>query len=94
MDKTLLDAVAVANEYGLTDREVASVVEAAVQARRDAAGAPGSVTVVHPDVGEIHVHPEAVPIYERSGWTVRAEEPPDDEPKPAKASKAAAKKES
>ena len=36
MDKTLTDALALAELVGLTDRELATVVEAATQARREA----------------------------------------------------------
>src|SRR6266702_131934 len=60
MDKTLTDALALAELVGLTDRELATVVEAATQARRDAADRPDRPQLVDP---------EAVPIYERSGWS-------------------------
>jgi hypothetical protein len=102
MDKTLSDAVAVANEAGLTDRELAVVVEAATAARLAEADRPWLVPLTHPDLPDrppYLVDPEAVEVYLRSGWTVRAAEPPEDEaaedaaPKPTKAAKAAAKKE-
>lgn len=82
MDKTLTDALALANHYGLTDRELAAVVEAASQAHRDAAERPGLVPMTHqdlPDRPPSLVDPEAVGIYERSGWDVAPDEPPDDE---------------
>ena len=71
MDKTLTDALALAELVGLTDRELATVVEAATQARRDAAERPGLVPMTHPDLPDRPqlVDPEAVPIYERSGWS-------------------------
>jgi hypothetical protein len=97
MDKTLSDAILVANQAGLTDREIASVVEAATAARRDALAAPGLVPLTHPDLPDrlpYLADPEAVEVYLRSGWQRAPEEPPADEPKPAKAAKAAPKKES
>ncbi len=96
MDKALTDALALAELVGLTDRELATVVEAATQARRDAAERPRLVMLMHPDLPDRPPYladPEAVEVYLRSGWTRVAEEPPADEPKPAKAAKAAAKKE-
>jgi hypothetical protein len=95
MDKTLSDAVAVANEAGLTDRDLATLVEAATQARRDAAEQTG-VAMVHPDLPDrpIHVDPEAVELHQQAGWSVLTDEPDVEEPKPAKAAKAAPKKES
>src|SRR6266704_584243 len=81
MDKTLTDALALAELVGLTDRELATVVEAATQARRDAAERPGLVPMTHPDLPDRPqlVDPEAVPIYERSGWQAAPDAPPDDE---------------
>jgi len=102
MDKTLSDAIAVANEAGLTDRELAAVVEAATAARRDALAAPGLVPLTHPDLPgrpPYLADPDAVEVYLRSGWQRVPDEPPEDEPaddaapKPTKAAKAAAKKE-
>jgi hypothetical protein len=102
MDKTLSDAILVANQAGLTDRELASVVEAATVARRAEGERPGLVPLTHPDLPDRPPYladPEAVEVYLRSGWTVLAAEPPEDEaaedaaPKPTKAAKAAAKKE-
>src|SRR6266566_4181398 len=77
MDKTLSDAILVANNDGITDRELASVVEAATVARRDAAAQPGLVAVRHPSLPEVsfRVPPDAVEVYERSGWTVLGEDP-------------------
>src|SRR6266568_2219202 len=81
MDKTLSDAILVANNDGITDRELASVVEAATVARRDAATQPGMVAVRHPSLPEVsfRVPPDAVEVYERSGWQLVPDEPPDDE---------------
>jgi hypothetical protein len=76
MDKTLTDAVLVANEAGLTDRALAAVVEAATAAKLAEADRPGLVALVHPDLPDRLqlVDPEAVPIYQRSGWSpTRAE---------------------
>src|SRR6266581_4685080 len=77
MDKTLTDALALAELVGLTDRELATVVEAATVARREAAERPGLVPMTHPDLPDrppALVDPEAVEIYERSGWSpTRAE---------------------
>ncbi len=80
MDKTLTDALALAELVGLTDREVAAVVEAATQARRDVAERPGLVPMTHPDLPDRPqlVHPEAVEIYERSGWRTEPEPEPED----------------
>ncbi len=82
MDKTLSDALAVAALHGLTDRELASVVEAATVARRDAAAAqPGMVAMRHPSLPKVSVNvpPDAVEVYERSGWHLVPDEPPDDD---------------
>jgi hypothetical protein len=80
MDKTLSDAIAVANHHGLTDREIATAVEAATAAKRADAARPGLVPMVLPGVGQINVPADAVEVYERSGWTSVPEEP--DEPEP------------
>ncbi len=101
MDKTLSDALAVAALHGLTDRELASVVEAATVARREAEAQPSMVAMRHPSLPKVSVNvpPDAVEVYERSGWQLAPDAPSDDEaaedaaPKPAKAAKAAAKKE-
>lgn len=100
MDKALENAISAANHYGLTDRDLAAVVEAAVAARRAEADAPGRVAVYHAGLGrQMLVDPDAVEVYEQSGWKVKpADEPTDDaEPAadaaPAKPAKAAAKKE-
>ena len=81
MDKTLSDAILVANNDGITDRELASVVEAATVARREAAERPGLVPMTHPDLPDQPqlVDPDAVEVYERSGWQLVPDEPPDDE---------------
>jgi hypothetical protein len=89
MDKTLTDAVLVANEAGLTDRDLAAVVEAATVARREAER-PGLVALARPGLPPVYVAAESVEYYESLG--VQREQPAD-EPKPAKAAKAAAKKE-
>jgi hypothetical protein len=94
MDKTLADAILVANEAGLTDRDLAAMVEAATDYHRNSAAvaAAGSVTMVHPALPgeEHHVTPEALEVYAQSGWTVKpASEPavdpgdPPDETPPA-----------
>src|SRR6266568_5827934 len=81
MDKTLTDALALAELAGLSDRELATVVEAATQARRAAADRPGLVPMTHPDLPDQPqlVDPDAVEVYERSGWQAAPDEPPDDE---------------
>jgi len=81
MDKTLSDAIAVASHYGLTDREIASAVEAATAAKRADAARPGLVALVHPDLPgrpPYLTDPDAVEVYLRSGWQVAPE--PDAEP--------------
>lgn len=103
MDKTLQDALDVARHIGLTDRDIALAVTTATEARRAEADGPEMVTMDHPNVPDrpIRVLPDAVEHHQRSGWQVRAEEPPPDDEaaddaapdKPAKATKAAAKKE-
>jgi hypothetical protein len=96
MDKTLSDAILVANNAGLTDRDLAAAVEAATAARLAEAERPGLVPLTHPDLPDRPPYladPEAVEVYLRSGWQRVPEEPPADEPKPAKAAKAAPKKE-
>jgi len=98
MDKTLSDAVLVANEAGLTDRDLAAVVEAAMVARRREAAWPGEVLMVHPNGSRATTTLEAFEVHKLSGWQLVP--PPDPEPvedetepKPAKAAKAPAKKE-
>lgn len=101
MDKTLIDAIALANHHGLTDREIAAAVEVATAARLDVADAAG-VPMVHPNLRgrPIRVDTEAVSMHELAGWVVLADEPPDDDPakdaapQPAKAAKTTPKKES
>jgi hypothetical protein len=88
MDKALENAIAAANHYGLTDRDLAAVVEAAVVARRAEDDAPGRVAVYHSTLHrQMLVDPDAVEVYEQSGWKVKpADEPaeppaePDDPP--------------
>lgn len=97
MDKTLTDALAVAAEAGLTDRALAAVVEAATAAKLAEADRPGLVALVHPDLPDrppTLVDPEAVGIYERSGWRPAPDAPDDDEAEAVtvKATKATAKK--
>jgi hypothetical protein len=97
MDKTLTDALALAEHYGLTDREVAAAVEAATVARRDEATRPGLVTVTHPGLPDRthRVDAEAFEVLKQSGWQLVPDpepEPVEDKPKP-KPAKAAAKKE-
>src|SRR5882672_3325129 len=101
MDKTLTDAITVANYHGLTDGELAAVVEAATAARRAEDERPGMVPMTHPgQPGQtLLADPDAVPVYEQSGWRQAAVEPIEDaapvvdEAPDAKPSKAAAKKE-
>ncbi len=103
MDKTLTDALAVAGGLGLTDRDIANAVEVVIAARRAQAELQqGLVPLVRPalpDRPPYLADPEAVEVYLRSGWQVAPDAPPDDAaaedaaPKPAKAAKAAAKKE-
>jgi len=91
MDKTLQDALVVAGHYGLTDRELAAVVEAATVAKRAEIDAPGLVPMTHPSQPglTLGVDPDAVPVYEQSGWDVAADTSADAAPetksKPAKA---------
>lgn len=82
MDKALENAISAANHYGLTDRELAAVVEAAAAARRAEADAPGRVMVVHAGLGrQMLVDAGSVEVYEQSGWKVKpADEPPAEEP--------------
>jgi len=81
MDKTLTDALALAELVGLTDRELATVVEAATVARREAEAQPSMVAMRHPSLPKVSVNvpPDAVEVYERSGWQAVPDEPPDDE---------------
>ncbi len=81
MDKTLTDALALAGLVGLTDRELATVVEAATVARREAEAQPSMVAMRHPSLPKVSVNvpPDAVEVYERSGWHLVPDEPPDDE---------------
>jgi hypothetical protein len=81
MDKTLSDALAVAAQYGLTDREVAAVVEAATAARREVVARPGLVAMTHPDLPDRTqiVDPDAVEVYTRSGWRLAPDDAPDDD---------------
>jgi hypothetical protein len=71
MDKTLSDAILVANEAGLTDRDLAAAVEAATAAKLAAAEQPGMVPLTHPDLPDrppYFADPDAVEVYLRSGW--------------------------
>src|SRR6266568_3604732 len=79
MDKTLTDALARAELAGLTDRELATVVEAATQARRDVAERPGLVPMTHPDLPDRPqlVDPEAFEVHKLSGWRLGPDAPPD-----------------
>lgn len=72
MDKTLQDALAVAGHYGLTDRDLAAVVEAATVAKRAEIDAPELMPMTHPSQPglTLGVDPDAVPVYEQSGWDV------------------------
>jgi len=81
MDKTLTDALALAELVGLTDRELATVVEAATVARREAEAQPSMVAMRHPSLPKVSVNvpPDAVEVYERSGWHLVPDEPPDDD---------------
>jgi hypothetical protein len=75
MDKSLSDAVAVANEAGLTDRDLAAVVEAAT-VRQAEAQRSGLVAMTRPGLPPIHVAAEAVEYYESLG----AQRVPDTDP--------------
>ena len=82
MDRTLTDALARAELVGLTDRELATVVEAATAARRDAAES-GMVLMTRPGLpGQpVHVAAESVGYYESLGLqreTPEVEAPADD----------------
>jgi len=81
MDKTLSDAILVANNDGITDRDIANAVEVVIAARRAQAKLAGMVAVRHPSLPEVSVNvpPDAVEVYERSGWHLVPDEPPDDE---------------
>jgi hypothetical protein len=71
MDKTLSDAVLVANNAGLTDRDLAAAVEAATAAKLAEADRPGLVPLTHPDLPDRPPYladPDAVEVYLRSGW--------------------------
>jgi len=76
MDKTLTDALALAELVGLTDRELATVVEAATAARRDAAES-GMVLMTRPGLpGQpVHVAAESVEYYESLGLQREQPEP-------------------
>ncbi len=78
MDKTLTDALARAELVGLTDRELAAVVEAATAARRDAAES-GMVLMTRPGLpGQpVHVAAESVEYYESLG--LQREQQPEPE---------------
>jgi hypothetical protein len=94
MDKTLTDALALAAHYGVTDRAVAVAVEAVTQAHRDAGEQPGRVAMTHPDLPDRPqlVDPEAVEVYERSGWRLARDAPGDEaEAVTVKATKTTAK---
>src|SRR6266571_9500652 len=81
MDKTLSDAILVANNDGITDRDIANAVEVVIAARRAQAKLAGMVAVRHPSLPEVSVNvpPDAVEVYERSGWQLVPDESPDDE---------------
>jgi hypothetical protein len=100
MDKTLEAAISAANHYGLTDRDLASVVEVATVAKRAETDRPGLVPLVHPGMpGQMLVDPGSVEVYEQSGWQVKPADDTTDDTEPAeveapvKPAKAAAKKE-
>ncbi len=81
MDKTLSDAILVANNDGITDRDIANAVEVVIAARRAQAKLAGMVAVRHPSLPDVSVNvpPDAVEVYERSGWHLVPDEPPDDD---------------
>jgi hypothetical protein len=94
MDKTLTDALALAALHGLTDKAVAAAVEAATAARLAEAERPGLVPMTHPDLPDRPqlVDPEAVEVYERSGWRLARDAPGDEaEAVTVKATKTTAK---
>lgn len=75
MDKGLLDAIAVANHYGVTDAELKAVVEAATAAHR--VETPGRVVIEHTKLHrQMLVDPDSVPVYEKSGWRLKAADVP------------------
>ena len=99
MDKALQTAITAANDYGLSDAELATAVEAATAAHR-AYVPPSMVRLVHPKLpGRSQlVGPDAVAVLEQSGWVVQSDQPADEaavsEPTPDEtttAAKAAAK---
>lgn len=81
MDKALENAISAASHYGVTDAELATVVEAATAAKRAEADAdPGRVVIVHPALHrQMLVDPDSVPVYEASGWQVKSDGPPVDD---------------
>lgn len=101
MDKALENAISAAGDYGVTDAELATVVEAATATKRAVADAdPGRVVIGHPALHrQMLVDPDSVPVYEASGWQVKAADAAPDDADPAasaapvKPAKAAAKKE-
>ena len=91
MDKTLTDAITVANHYGLTDRDLVAVVEAATAARRAEDERPGMVPMTHPGLPPQLVDPDAVPVYEASGWRIAVDTSADAAPESKPETKATAK---
>jgi hypothetical protein len=81
-----------ARNVGLTDRDIAVVVRVEADRVRFAQESE-NVTLVHPELPEISVHPDTVDSYEPGGWTVKQPEPEVAEETPAEpAKKAPAKK--
>jgi hypothetical protein len=78
MDKTLTDALAVAEHYGLSDREVAAAVEAATAVRRAEVERPGMVAMIHQNGGRAVTTLEALEVHQQSGWQLEPEQPAAD----------------
>jgi hypothetical protein len=83
---TLDEALDYARAVGLTDRQIAVVVQAEADRVRFLQD-NGDVTLTHPDTGaEIRVAPSAVDQHELAGW-VRVQ-PPEEAPPEAETPKA------
>jgi len=81
------EALDYARAVGLTDRQIAAVVQAEADRVRFEQD-NGDVTLTHPELdGQIRVAPDAVPQHELAGW-VRAQPPPEAEAAPEAEAKA------
>lgn len=80
MDKALENAISAANGCGLTDAQLATVVEAATATHRADASRHDLVAMAHPGLPPVFVDPGALEVHEQAGWKVAADESEPDEP--------------